>query len=73
MPRASVTDATSVIRARLRQLVESDIRSISAIAAAAKMSQSQLSNVLTGQRDDPRIATVARILAALGKRWRDLD
>ena len=59
--------------ARLLELVEADGRTRNEIAAAARMSPAQLSQVLTGYRADPSITTVGRILMALGKRWGDLD
>jgi len=58
---------------QLRDLVEHDGRSVAAIAAEAGMSRSQLSQVLLGIRRNPSIETVARVLAALGRQWSDLD
>jgi transcriptional regulator with XRE-family HTH domain len=58
---------------RFRELAEADGRSQGAIAEAAGMSQSQLSQLLSGYRGDPRISTIARVLAALGRTWADLD
>jgi len=58
---------------RLRELVGADPRSNTEVGRAAGMSQSQISSVLTGRRVNPSVATVARILAALGLRWADLD
>jgi hypothetical protein len=38
------------------------------------MSPTQLYQLLTGHRaQDPKIATVGRVLAALSRTWRDLD
>lgn len=59
--------------ARLLELVNADSRPRGSIATAAGMSPAQFSQVLTGHRADPSITTVARILAALGKTWADLD
>lgn len=59
--------------ARLLELVEADGRTRNEIAAAAGMSPAQLSHVLTGHRAAPSITSVGRILAALGKSWKDLE
>lgn len=75
MPRAKPTPAPTGADAldQLRDLVEADGRSIAAIAEAAEMSRSQLSQVLNGIRPNPSVGTVARVLAALGRSWADLD
>jgi transcriptional regulator with XRE-family HTH domain len=61
------------LRARLVALVGSDPRPASAIAEAAGMSRQQLGQVLSGHRPNPTVATLGRILEALGRGWRDLD
>lgn len=61
------------LMARLLLLVDADPRARHEVAAAAGMSPAQLSQILTGYRADPSVSTVGRILAALGKRWADLD
>jgi DNA-binding phage protein len=61
------------IRVRLVALVAADPRPASAIAEAAGMSRQQLGQVLSGHRVAPTVATVGRILEALGRGWRDLD
>jgi len=58
---------------RLRELVGADPRSNTEVGRAAGMSQARISAILTGRRLNPSVATVARLLAALGKTWRDLD
>lgn len=58
---------------RLLDLVNADPRSRAEIAAAAKMSPAQFSQVMTGHRAAPSITTVGRILEAIGKTWKDLD
>lgn len=68
-----MTTTAGAIRARLRDMVDSDPRSAAAVAAAAGMSRQQFSQLLSGYRDAPSIVTVARVLAALGRSWRDLD
>lgn len=64
------TDPTIV---RLIQLVEADGRTQAEIATAAGMSPAQFSQIMTGHRAAPSVATVRRILDALGKYWADLD
>lgn len=59
--------------ARLLELVNADPRPRGAIAAAAGMSPAQFSQILTGHRGNPTLATVAKILEVLGKSWKDLD
>lgn len=58
---------------RLRELAEADGRPQAEIAEAAGMRPSNLSAYLTGGRRNPSVGTIARILAALGRRWADLD
>jgi transcriptional regulator with XRE-family HTH domain len=74
MPRRPTPTAADALD-QLRELVEADGRTTVAIAAAIDppMSRSQLSQVLTGVRRSPSVETLARILAALGKTWADLD
>jgi hypothetical protein len=71
LPTAVAADALD----QLRELVESDGRSIPDLAAAIDppMSRTQLWGVLAGVRRRPSIETVARVLAGLGRRWADLD
>lgn len=57
---------------RLRRLVEADGRSHTAIAAAAGLPQPTVSRIVGGQ-PDADVSTLARILAALGRTWADLD
>ena len=59
--------------ARLRYLASLDARSLGEIAAAARMSQPQLNQTLSGHRANPSIGTFRSILAALGRKWADLD
>lgn len=61
------------IRERLRTLADDDGRSYAEIAREAGIAASHLSNVLNGRKANPSIGTVARILAAMRCRWRDLD
>ena len=58
---------------RLAALVAADGRPKGAIAAAAGMQIAQLSNILTGNKANPTLATVRRVLAALGRTWSDVD
>jgi DNA-binding phage protein len=58
---------------RLRELVAEDGHSIADIATGAGMSRTHLHAVLSGDRANPSITTVATILAALGRSWSDLD
>lgn len=67
------TGAPERVRDRLRALTLADGRRLHEIAAAAGMARSQLNNVLKGHRANPSVGTVARILGALGRSWRDLD
>ena len=72
----SMTDRDRLLTppiARLLELVEADGRTRNEIAASTMMSRAQLSQVLTGHRANPSITTVGRILAALGRSWKDLD
>lgn len=61
------------VRARLRALIAESGRPAASVAESAEMSPSYLSNVLSGVKAKPEITTIARVLAALGKTWRDLD
>jgi transcriptional regulator with XRE-family HTH domain len=72
MPAAAVAPDDPVWR-RLRALVERDGRGVGRIAEAAGLSPSFLSQILIGHRPNPTVETVGRILAALGRSWRDLD
>jgi transcriptional regulator with XRE-family HTH domain len=58
---------------RLRALVEADGRGVVRVAEAAGFSQSYLSQLLTGRKPNPRVESVGRVLAALGRSWGDLD
>lgn len=58
---------------RLRELVEADPRPLGEIAAAAGISPAHFSQVRSGHRANPSVATVAAILAALSRSWADLD
>ena len=70
-PPPSYADALD----RLRELVEADGRSQVEIGEAIDppMSRSQLHQLLSGGVRAPSIETVARILAAVGRTWSDLD
>jgi transcriptional regulator with XRE-family HTH domain len=63
--------------ARLRALVldwsESNGLHQSDAARRAGMSPSQFADLIAGRKHNPGIATVARVLDAIGKRWADLD
>ena len=59
--------------ARLAALVAADGRTRGEIAGAAGLRPDHLYQVLTGRRADPNLSTVARILAALGRGFADLD
>lgn len=65
-------DAGSV-HAALRGLIDCDGRTQAEVATAAGMRPQQLNQVLSGYRENPSVETVGRILAALGRRWADLD
>ena len=75
MPRTrKQPPAPDQIRARLRQLIDADGRTKAAIAEAAGMSKSQFGQVLSGHRaNSPRYDTLARVLAALGRSFADLE
>ena len=74
MPRTARPDLTpEAVRARLRALIADAGLSLAEAARRAEMSPSYLSNVLSGQKAKPEITTIARVLGALGKSWRDLD
>ena len=59
---------------RLRELIELDPRPPSDTAKAAGMkTASQLDMYRAARRKDPSLSVTGRILAALGRKWADLD
>jgi transcriptional regulator with XRE-family HTH domain len=63
MPRPEPQSAADILD-RLRELVEDDGRTTTAIAEAAAMARSQLAGYLTGRRR-PTIDALLQVLAAL--------
>jgi DNA-binding phage protein len=72
MPRRSDIHSPAHVVGRLRELVATDGRYQNEIAAAAGMAKQQLHDTLA-VRPNPSIESVGRILAALGRRWSDLE
>lgn len=58
--------------ARLKALVAESGLSYRALAAAIDSNESNVSNIVNGHTT-PQADTLAKILGAVGKRWKDLD
>jgi transcriptional regulator with XRE-family HTH domain len=58
---------------RLADLVKDSGMTQARVAELAEMTPGNLSRLLAGHKPNPGIATVARVLDAIGKRWADLD
>jgi transcriptional regulator with XRE-family HTH domain len=73
MPHTKINPRPVAMHDRIRRLVDADDRSQVEIAKAAGMSRAQLNHLLSGVRPNPTVDTVERLLAAMGRRWADLD
>lgn len=66
------SNGSDLVGPRLRGLIEGSGRSLRQVAEAAGVPAANLSRICSGQAG-ATVETIARVLAAVGRRWADLD